>query len=909
MKKLSKSLIVFFAIVLVCSVVPIGNAIGIDLPFQTLYASALDTDSGVCGDNVSWTLDNGTLTVSGEGAMYDYEKDAALFAGCDYNVEKVVIEPGITYIGAYCFAFLDSMKKIEIPDTVTQIGSGAFFGSTAVDVIAIPKNVTTIGDYAFMNCTGLKRLILPRTVTAIGDYVFEGCTNVKHITFAEPELVKGLDNFETIEYLRSLGRDHIEMGEGNEEYLATKTVHFSFYDHIFEPEKIPTCTESGYTAAEWCDECEGHVAGGEYVPSVPHKDDSNDGKCDYCGYPTGLTIHEDEERTITVHSPEVYMHYYYILFTPERTGKYVFKSPGNYPMSVKLYDDEHQLIDEFFYHDSDDYNFILSGILEAGVTYRCYIELLSGDFAKIDVILTCDHNYQRDVASSDYCQGKYSYICSECGKTKLLEKNPYHTDENNDSICDTCKKVLDGYYLTDEMSLTRYWLGWNEETAEEFKNYTFFYHPETEKFDVYSDNFLYMTYDISEGKLYAGDVLFIDESKKTQYLPWEIIGECIATPGEKFTGNSMSCNISTKDYWLSTEDDANNYVYNPVNGDIYLKGNFVCPICQFNPDTMTLNVCDWYIEMVKKIYKSEGYEFIEVLIEGIKTALFEQFLIAVNPPVPEAEGRNIYIYDSYDVKNTDITSCSQMYITNRSDCHPSQATLYNTENGNYVLISVDNHSYLNGTYGVYVESSRYDVVIEELSLDLCSPVAHTNENEDRLCDVCGDYVDFVIRCYADSPDHQYAIYNGFDHTLIDSTCDDKCGVHNIYENEYIAPTCTANGYMGGKVCLDCEKVFETPEIVPASGHSPKTLTAVMPTCTQSGFTEGVICETCGEVLSGHEIIQTTGHTDFDDDGICDICGEKTGSDSDNNESFIERFINRITSIIDRIIALFRRLFG
>ena len=62
--------------------------------------SAISTaTSGKCGDNISWSLKNGVLTISGNGRMYDY------YGGFDYrnDITSVVIESGVTSIGYYAF--------------------------------------------------------------------------------------------------------------------------------------------------------------------------------------------------------------------------------------------------------------------------------------------------------------------------------------------------------------------------------------------------------------------------------------------------------------------------------------------------------------------------------------------------------------------------------------------------------------------------------------------------------------------------------------------------------------------------------------------------------------------------------------------------------------------------------------
>lgn len=83
--------------------------------------------SGTCGDNVTWTLDdNGVLTISGTGKMYDYSAlnpDPSAHAPWDAesnSIKTVVIEEGIEHIGNAAISGLN-IKKIYIPHSVTSI--------------------------------------------------------------------------------------------------------------------------------------------------------------------------------------------------------------------------------------------------------------------------------------------------------------------------------------------------------------------------------------------------------------------------------------------------------------------------------------------------------------------------------------------------------------------------------------------------------------------------------------------------------------------------------------------------------------------------------------------------------------------------------------------------------------------
>jgi len=91
-----------------------------------------ETESAPFNETITWTLENGVLTIFGEGPMNDYPdgetpwhaelKDVEGLA----KIKEIVISEGITKIGQLSFGMCLNLKKVTIPDTVTHIGSGAF---------------------------------------------------------------------------------------------------------------------------------------------------------------------------------------------------------------------------------------------------------------------------------------------------------------------------------------------------------------------------------------------------------------------------------------------------------------------------------------------------------------------------------------------------------------------------------------------------------------------------------------------------------------------------------------------------------------------------------------------------------------------------------------------------------------
>ena len=148
-------------------------------------------------DNLTWTLDaDGTLTISGTGAMKDYDyyyNNPSPAAQKKDSVKKVVIEDGVTSIGDDAFYYCESLTSITIPDSVTSIGNHAFYDCSSLPSITIPDGVTSIGNSAFYNCSSLTSITIPDRVTSIGNYAFYNCSSLTSITI--PSSVTSIGNF------------------------------------------------------------------------------------------------------------------------------------------------------------------------------------------------------------------------------------------------------------------------------------------------------------------------------------------------------------------------------------------------------------------------------------------------------------------------------------------------------------------------------------------------------------------------------------------------------------------------------------------------------------------------------------------------------------------------------------------
>lgn len=152
----------------------------------------------LAASNISWNYDdNGTLTITGSGAMSDYSADNpapwASYAGVITHVE---VTQGITSIGDYAFAGLFSLHTATIPYSVTSFGDYSFYRCDSLKELKVPVYLTAIGDYAFFGCGDLAAISLPDTVTAIGKNAFAFCCSMESVVISKTATTIGAGAFQ-----------------------------------------------------------------------------------------------------------------------------------------------------------------------------------------------------------------------------------------------------------------------------------------------------------------------------------------------------------------------------------------------------------------------------------------------------------------------------------------------------------------------------------------------------------------------------------------------------------------------------------------------------------------------------------------------------------------------------------------
>ncbi len=150
--------------------------------FVVLPPAVSAAESGTCGENVTWTLEDGVLTISGTGNMVNYsDYDERPWYSNRESITDVVIEDGVTSIGSYAFHSCSNLTRIEIPNSVTSINYEAFYQCENLTGIEVPNSVANIGDGVFYDCNGFTSVTIPNGVTRIGNYTFYSCNNLTSI--------------------------------------------------------------------------------------------------------------------------------------------------------------------------------------------------------------------------------------------------------------------------------------------------------------------------------------------------------------------------------------------------------------------------------------------------------------------------------------------------------------------------------------------------------------------------------------------------------------------------------------------------------------------------------------------------------------------------------------------------------
>lgn len=159
-------------VALLCAVLTFSNGL-------TVYANG---DSGTCGDNLTWSLTDDTLTISGSGAMWDFPEDTmAPWYDLREEIRSVVLPNKLTHIGELAFYDCYRLTMMDLPDAVESIGDFAFASCEKLQMADLGDGLKSIGESAFHGCWELLDVCLPSSLQTIGNQAFYDCSSITSV--------------------------------------------------------------------------------------------------------------------------------------------------------------------------------------------------------------------------------------------------------------------------------------------------------------------------------------------------------------------------------------------------------------------------------------------------------------------------------------------------------------------------------------------------------------------------------------------------------------------------------------------------------------------------------------------------------------------------------------------------------
>lgn len=141
------------------------------------------------GSDITWTYDENTktLTVSG-GKIPDYAIDSSPYSAIKGDVEKLVVDEGVTAIGDQAFNGMVSVKEFILPDSLTEVGM-YLAADMNISNLYIPKNVISLDFGATQNCENLTEI----TVSPENKHYYSdsNCIIYNHVESEDKSIIAG----------------------------------------------------------------------------------------------------------------------------------------------------------------------------------------------------------------------------------------------------------------------------------------------------------------------------------------------------------------------------------------------------------------------------------------------------------------------------------------------------------------------------------------------------------------------------------------------------------------------------------------------------------------------------------------------------------------------------------------------
>ena len=914
MKKTSKILSIFLAILMVMSIIPItssavdvseehkhtkevipatvptttqqGHTRGVvcstcgEVLVEEKIIPALNEDSFATlhGDDLIGVLDKEarTLTIYGTGTIEEghnltstYDKSFGTNVDYVYFVDTVIITEGVTGIGDYAFRGYP-IDTFVIADSVKAIGESAFYESE-VEIVTMGDGVESIGDYAFRGCYYLTEIELGKSVKTIAPTSFFACENLKaikvdsenpHMSVDEHGVLYGDNEAKIVLCLETLELTSYVIPD-----TVTEICSFAFCDNstltsITIPESVKTISAQAFRGCDYLKDV--YYSGTQEQWSLITVGDYNSHLLE-----AEFHFSDCELGGVCGENAMWYLDETTGVFTVSGTGAmYDFSmstdNPWNeYRNKIKkvIINEGITTIGEVTFNGCDNLKDVEISDTVTAIQYGAFsgsdgLESINIPDSVIAIgdfaFYSCTGLKELIIPEGVTSIGASAFANCSSLTSIVIPDNVTSVGGNTFKNCTNLTEAIVGNGL--DKIKSGMFTGCSNLTSVTFGN----------KVEIIQDEAFFGCTKLAhiilpEGVSEIGDLTFRN--------CYRLSSIAIPVTMEKIGVNAFTnCYNLTDVYYSGTEEQWNTIVisdmandplfeatkhFNSVGLTHSYEATVILPTC--TEHGYTTHICGCGDEYIDSYVEASGHNY-----EAVVTA-----------PTCTEQGYTTYICDcgdSYVSDYVDVTGHTEESVP------AVEPTCTETGLTAGVKCSVCDE--------VFTEQKTVPALGHSHTSEITTSATHTTTGVMTYTCACGDTYTETI---------------------------DKLAEHN-HNAVITAPTCTEQGYT--TYTCSCGDIY-VDDYVDATGHTHSTAVEenyVVPTCTESGSVDKVVyCSVCGEEISRETIIlEATGHADNDGDGYCDMDNELLDPTVECNCNCHK---SGVSNFFFKFILFFQRLFG
>ena len=475
-----------------------------------------------------------------------------------------------------------------------------------------------------------------------------------------------------------------------------------------------------------------------------------------------------------------------------------------------------------------------------------------------------------------------------------------HVDDDEDSYCEKCGRFILGTLLTTEQTYDNYWV-------IDGVPYSMYYNSIKEKIYAieyyYEKPFIAFAADVSNGL--GNFTISFDEATLPgvkEYLAVEIDEEEIAVYeyfiskylraplcdhvdtdedgycnkcGKLMLGTLLTIKPSYDSYWIVEDFFEDEKIYYNSAAKKLVQ---VMVEDDVEYIIVTFDVSNGLDNLIASFDDCDHYEykqyFEEMEAEELEL-IYEEIIYLINPPIPQGEAKTVYFG-----KDNITSECTDWYIEG-GDWDGFEAKMYESENGNYLLLKTSD----------YVGAGTY------------YPVETPEDGDCVYVLVGGKY--YRVYSYDAEEHYGYSQYQSnaayyYYWNKNDDRITIEAGTQLYAENEVLEDFYSGM-YVGSTKYDFYVEETDLNLVAPSHDYGEWTVTKEA-TCGTAGVKEKV-CTRCTNKVT-EEIPATGNHIDADSNGYCDVCNAEVPVEEEELT-----VIQKIIQFFQMIIDFFKKLFG